>query len=266
MKRKITIKGFSIVELLVAITISSLLLLGVTKIFIDTKASYNLREGLSRLQENGRFAMDLAQISFRQTGFKANGFQANTAAFLADATNYGPANNNFIAGQVVAGSEGGAAVPIPVPDTLSFRFQQPSAAPFVIECNPNLPAPLPATTPVVANTIHVTANSTLNCIDSAGNDQQIIDGVENMQVLYGVDSDLDRVADMYIPANTVTANGDWPQVVSVRIALLLSTVDSAINIPDTTVYNLLGTPVGPFNDSLRRQVFTTTVAFRNQLP
>ena len=258
---KLAIKGFSIVELLVAITISSLLLLGVTKIFIDTKSSYNLREGLSRLQENGRFAMDLVQISFRQTGFKADGFQSDNAAFLVDAGNYGPANNiDFLtAGQVIAGLEGGGTNS----DTLSFRFQQPSVAPFVVECNPNL-APVAGAT--LVNTIYIAADSTLHCIDSAGNDQQIIDGVQNLQILYGVDSDLDRIADMYIPANTVTANSDWPQVVSVRLALLLSSVDPAINAPDTAIYNLLGTNVGPFNDNLRRHVFTTSVAFRNQLP
>lgn len=261
MINKLASKGFSIVELMVAITISSLLLLGVTKIFIDTKASYNLREGISRLQENGRFAMDLAQISFRQVGFKANGFQPDSVAFPIDAGNYGIGNNiDFVSsGQVVAGLEPAGNNP----DTLSFRFQQPSAAPFLVECNSNL---APVAGAVVVNTIYVTANNTLNCIDSAGNDQQIIDGVQNMQVLYGVDSDLDRVADMYIPADTVTTNGDWPQVVGVRIALLLSSVDPATNALDTTVYDLLGTNVGPFNDSLRRHVFTTTVAFRNQLP
>lgn len=257
---KLAIKGFSIVELLVAVTLSSLLLLGVTKIFIDTKSSYNLREGLSRLQENGRFAMDLVQLSMRQTGFKANGFQADDAAFLVDAANYGPANNNFGSpGQVVAGSEGGGTNS----DTLSLRFQQPSAAPFVVECNPNL---VPVASATLVNTIYIAADNTLHCIDSAGNDQLVIDGVENLQVLYGVDSDIDRIADMYIPANTVTANSDWPQVVSVRIALLLSSVDSATPIPDTTVYNLLGTNIGPMNDNMRRHVFTTNVAFRNQLP
>lgn len=260
MMNKLPIKGFSIVELLVAITISSLLLLGVTKIFVDTKSSYSLREGLTRLQENGRFAMDLVQISFRQTGFKTNGFQPDSTAFPADATNYGPANNNFVSsGQVVAGSDVGGTVS----DTLSFRFQQPSAAPFLVDCNPSLPAVAGAT---LVNTIFIAADNTLHCIDSAGNDLQIIDGVQNLQILYGVDSDLDRVADMYIPADTVTTNSDWPQVVSVRLALLLSSVDPAINVPDTTVYNLLGTNVGPFNDSLRRHVFTTSVAFRNQLP
>ena len=260
MMSKLASKGFSIVELMVAITISSLLLLGVTKIFIDTKGSYNLREGLSRLQENGRFAMDLAQISFRQVGFKADGFQPDSAVFPVDATNYGPANNNFVSsGQIITGSEVGGTAS----DTLSFRFQQPSIAPFLVECNSNI-APVAGT--LLVNTLHISANNTLNCIDSAGNDQQIIDGVENMQVLYGVDSDLDRVADMYIPADTVTTNGDWPQVVGVRIALLLSSVDPATNALDTTVYNLLGTNVGPFNDALRRHVFTTTVAFRNQLP
>ena len=52
-----------------------------------------------------------------------------------------------------------------------------------------------------------------------------------------------------------------------RVALLLSTVEGVTNTPDTTTYILLNnTAVGPFNDRLRRHVFTTTIALRNLLP
>ncbi len=252
------LKGFSIVELMIAVTLGSLLLLGVTKIFVDTKSSYSLREGLSRLQENGRFAIDLVQLGLRQAGFKANSFQADDLTFLVDAVNYGPANNNFVAaGQVVAGSEGGGVNP----DTISLRFQQTNAAPLLFDCASN--TPLAGTT--VVNTFYVTAANTLNCIDAAGNDQLLVDGVENMQVLYGVDSNNDFVADMYIPASTVAVNGDWSRVVSIRLALLVSSIDRATNFTDNVVYNLLGTNTVPAGDNLRRQVFTTTIAFRNQL-
>jgi len=252
-------KGFSIVELMVAVVLSSLLLLGVTKIFVDTKSSYSLREGLSRLQENGRFAIDLAQLGLRQAGFKADSFQGDDDAFPVDATNFGPANNSFVAaGQVIAGSDGVGANS----DTLSLRFQQANAAPLLFDCV----SATPAAGAIAVNTFYVTATNTLNCIDAVGNDQLLVDGIENMQVLFGVDSTSNFVADMYVPASTVAANGDWPQVVSVRLALLVSSIDRATNFTDNTVYNLLGTNIGPVGDNLRRQVFTTTVAFRNQLP
>jgi len=50
--------GFSLVELMVAMTISLFLLAGVVQIFLGSKQSYRVNDGLSRLQENARFAFD----------------------------------------------------------------------------------------------------------------------------------------------------------------------------------------------------------------
>lgn len=50
--------GFSMVELMVAMLISLFLLSGVIQIFLGSKQSYNVNEGLSRLQENARYAFD----------------------------------------------------------------------------------------------------------------------------------------------------------------------------------------------------------------
>ncbi|MEN8762921.1 MAG: prepilin-type N-terminal cleavage/methylation domain-containing protein, partial [Thiogranum sp.] len=49
--------GFSMVELMVAMTISLLLMAGVVQIFGSSKASYVMQEGTSRLQENARFTL-----------------------------------------------------------------------------------------------------------------------------------------------------------------------------------------------------------------
>lgn len=61
--------GFSLVEIMVAITISLLLLAGVIQIYTGSKTSYRLQEGLSRLQENGRFAMHFLTKDIRMTGY-----------------------------------------------------------------------------------------------------------------------------------------------------------------------------------------------------
>jgi type IV pilus assembly protein PilW len=92
--------------------------------------------------------------------------------------------------------------------------------------------------------------------------EDLVEGVENMQILYGEDTvNNDMVADIYRNATTVA---DWGRVVSVRLSLLLRTVDEYgaevyQNTPD-----LLGTIINPPNDRRRRRVFTTTVQIRNR--
>lgn len=63
------IKGFTVVELMVAVTISLLLLAGVVQIFVGTKQSFRSQEGLSRLQENARFAIDIMAGELRMAGY-----------------------------------------------------------------------------------------------------------------------------------------------------------------------------------------------------
>ena len=51
--------GLSLIELMVALTIGAFLVLGVVTVFIANKSSADLEASLARLQENGRFALDL---------------------------------------------------------------------------------------------------------------------------------------------------------------------------------------------------------------
>ncbi|WP_435100667.1 PilW family protein [Arhodomonas sp. AD133] len=107
--------------------------------------------------------------------------------------------------------------------------------------------------------------------------RELLRGVENMQVLYGVDTqpDATRRADQYVSADDVTstANG-WQDVVAVRVALLVRTNDEipqtgpgAGNPPITMLSAATGAgntlQITPQNDRRARRVFSTTVAIRN---
>ena len=94
--------------------------------------------------------------------------------------------------------------------------------------------------------------------------QELIEGVENMQILYGVDSNgNDAVADAYLDADSVDNN--WPNVVSMRLALLFSTAEENTgNDLDGKRYDLLGTVTNPANDRKRRRVVNATVQIRNR--
>lgn len=62
--------GLSLIELMIAITLSLLLILGVTQIFLSSKATYVSNQALSTIQESGRFAIDLLAKDIRNAGYK----------------------------------------------------------------------------------------------------------------------------------------------------------------------------------------------------
>lgn len=59
--------GVTLIELMVAITISLILLAGVGQIYLSNKQTYRVTENMSRLQENARFAMDFISTSIRES-------------------------------------------------------------------------------------------------------------------------------------------------------------------------------------------------------
>jgi type IV pilus assembly protein PilW len=92
--------------------------------------------------------------------------------------------------------------------------------------------------------------------------QELIEGVENLQVLYGVDADGDLLPDGAYQSAAAVA--DWRQVISLSLALLVRSPETGVEL-DTRTYTLLDAPVlGPFNDRRQRSLFTTTVVLRNR--
>lgn len=62
--------GLSLVELMVALAISSFLILGVTQIYIDNKRSYAFQQNQSENQEGGRYALLLLQQELSKAGYR----------------------------------------------------------------------------------------------------------------------------------------------------------------------------------------------------
>jgi len=60
--------GLSLIELMIALAIGTVLVLGLVEVFAASRTSYQLSEGLSRVQENGRFAVDYLQRDLRMAG------------------------------------------------------------------------------------------------------------------------------------------------------------------------------------------------------
>ena len=60
--------GLTLIEIMVALLIGTLLILGLVQVFGASRAAYQLSEGMSRTQENARFAIDFLQRDIRMAG------------------------------------------------------------------------------------------------------------------------------------------------------------------------------------------------------
>lgn len=90
--------------------------------------------------------------------------------------------------------------------------------------------------------------------------QELVEGVENMQLSYGEDSNGDRAVDSYKTADNIS---DWSKVLSVRIELLLHSLeDNVVRDGQNLTYNNSLVP----QDGRLRKAYTTAVAVRNRLP
>lgn len=95
--------------------------------------------------------------------------------------------------------------------------------------------------------------------------EELVAGVDNMQVLYGLDTNGDSVADRYAKANSTLLNTaeKWKSVVSVRISLRMRSINPVYpkNVSFGTFEGITGTNG---SDRFLRKDITTTVRIRNQ--
>lgn len=89
-------RGFSLLELMVAVAISLLLLMGVIALFISSRASYETTERLSRIQESGRFALDQIINDLRASGYQGCSRAVNTSRRVDYAINRLKTSNTLL--------------------------------------------------------------------------------------------------------------------------------------------------------------------------
>ena len=74
-------RGLSMVELLVALAISSFLILGITQVYIDNKRSYVFQQSQANNQENTRFAELMLNSWLNKAGYRRTPYQLLEDAF-----------------------------------------------------------------------------------------------------------------------------------------------------------------------------------------
>jgi len=92
----------------------------------------------------------------------------------------------------------------------------------------------------------------------------LVEGIENMSFLFGLDSDANGDIDTYSTVANVPPTA-WNNISSIQINLLVRAETTDVNYTNTKVYNLSGLAanIGPLNDNFHRTVMQSTVLLRN---
>lgn len=323
-------RGYSLVELMVAIALGLSLTAGVLQIFVSSKATYRAMEGLVRVQENGRFSIDRLARKMRLAGYMGcsnfdslvpNNIVDPPGSVIFDISSFITGENNMAAGNAYNAVTG--------TDVITLRSASPISAHLTgnmstdnvniqIDSNPdnfqagdillitdceNADIFKATTVSSGASTVtiaHASNGNTTNRLskayqdnamlmgmqtytysiqdtgrtDSGGNPVlslfetpsngatvEIIKGVEDIQITYGVDTDADDTTDRYDHAGNITGT-EWEKIVSVRIALLISSAKDIGHMPHA--YSFQGVQVDDPGDNRMRYEFTTTIGLRNR--
>ena len=254
--------GLTLVEMMVAMALGLLILLAVSSIYIGSRATFRLQDDNARLQETGRYALEVLGRSIRQAGFW--NLTVNTPPTV---TGFG--------GTPIIGVDGTGSAP----DTVTVQYDG------VIgdrDCEGNA---------LGANAVVQDAYR-LNFVDSNGNGvvdgsevaelqcdgnadgtvdhQALVSDIEDVQILYGIDTNSDQSADQY-----VATPGNWAQVVSARVCVQARSPNNVNNAPQRFLNcgGVLGTATGGAafttasgTTALRlRRTFVATYNLRNRV-
>jgi type IV pilus assembly protein PilW len=214
--RSIAQRGFTLIELMIALLIALFLIGGLVTLVGAMKITFANQNGLSQLQESERMAMTLMTDVIESTGYFPNPV-ASTAALSF------PVSGVFtFAGQTIVGTGNYADLP-PLPsNTITVRYLT-TGADNVINCTGNTSGVGAAT---FVNTFGIDVNGNLTCTLIVNGTAQaaipLIGGLNSMQIYYGVQTNTGvstNSIDTYMDANTVTGSLNWSNVKSVKIKL-----------------------------------------------
>jgi len=200
----------------------------------------------------------MADSSAPITVSPGSSFATGDVMMVADCSNYAIFNaTNFNPATGVISHDAGAGVPGNSIQDLGHVFSPDSAA-AVYRLVTRTYYVAPSVRRPGTNSLWV--NST-PAYDGQAQPEEMVEGVDNVSLLFGEDLDADGAANRYVAANTV---GAWANVVSVKPQLLLATVrDNMATSPQPYTFN--GTTTTP-TDKRIRAVLSSVITLRNRVP
>lgn len=302
--------GFSLVELMISITIGLFLLIGMTSLLVSNSNTRSEMEKAGRQIENGRYAIDLLRDDLMHAGYYGEFSDitgSGTTGYCSTVLSVMQANMvfpvygdndvsaaptcgtalNFAANTDIlvvrrAGTETpiavGAVVPTQhylqsTPEGVRLDLGSAGVASFNLKQKDGVtPALLRKYLTHVyfidkEGDIPILKRAELN--NGTFTTVSMVEGIENLQVEYGVDTNGDGAPDSYATAGAVSS-ADWKNVVTVRLYILARNNDISVGWDDSKKTYTLGsvspitsiTPAG--NDTkYKRHVYTAVIRLNN---
>lgn len=282
-------RGFTLIEMMIAVTLSLVVALVITKIYLSGLSSQQAQSDQGQVQESSRSAFDLLARSIKKAGYK-NPTTMVPGSNFCNTTNLRLRAANDPAGLKPSTADlSGTDVTIAnSSDILRVRYYGETASlpaftadGTITDCLGNSVA---ANT-LVEDTLFVAADAnndnepTLFCYTSnatASGNVALVAGIESMQLMFGDDSNADGTVERYVNATGVS---NFNNVRSVMISLVTRTkgTSSAVNKTARTIDHfgsayttaagsVTGSAFTTPTDGRIRQHVNMTIALRNLCP
>jgi type IV pilus assembly protein PilW len=224
-------RGYTLIELSISIIIALFLMAGLLTLVMHTRNTSSTQIQMQQLQENERIALTILANVMQEAGYFPDPTQNTSTSLLGETDSGlgvgGTGSLTIATGQSISGLSGAAAPG----DIIVSRFVAPIADPSgviansIITCGGTTNS---AAAPHVFTNIFqiatVGGTTYLQCIlkDVTASTTQtvnLVPGLYDMQVLYGVATGSDNNVAEYLPASTVSSTNNWQNVTSIKVRL-----------------------------------------------
>jgi len=272
--------GMTLVELMVAAALGLIIVSFITNIMISSSRTALHSEGLAQAQENGRFILSWLQGNVRSAGlpYPNNATQERIQPFAEPcSSNVLPPADNADCSFNSDSSD--------VSDRLAVQRTFINDSDLGNDSTKRDCSGTEITTiadgQIITDVYWVTTNANdssgysnqLMCVTYHNNkkvsgEQSIANGIDGMQVLYGVKSSADAEyrsnVNRFVSLSDLGSNIDWSTIGAVRIAILTRSFNEQASSQNQRSYILLDAAPVTFDDSVSRHIQSTTIFLPNE--
>lgn len=305
-------RGFSLVELMVALVIGIILVYGAVRLLVDSRNTQRASESTASVQEIATYALAVLEPDVRLASYWGKTNRADFVSGATSASSSRSALDTLVAGncgvnytvdlaQYLQATDAAYALDcaaqsyVAATDVLVVRHASAevtalAAGVLQLQSGPmrgELMAdgvrpsgfgapPATVTHDVEVNAYYVGAladnvdgqpqwtlrRKRLTSVGGAPTvvDEEVVRGVQDLQVELGFDTTTDGAADVYANPGSEPATGT---LVAVRLSLLVVSEERDQGHADSTVYTLANHTHAAYNDARHRRVVVKTLALRN---
>lgn len=244
MKKSQTQHGLTLIELLIALVLGTLISAAAMQMLLTNKKTLTTQQGNNEVEENGRYAIEFLMRDVRKAGMRP------TTAVSKVATPITATNGATNTGDTI---------------TITYVLDSTDTNAPATDCNGNS---LAGTNPTVINQYYVTDGRLMCLGNGSATAGEIIEGVDVFQVMYGIDNNIDTELKVTQWTSSPAANAT---ILAVRMGIMVhsDTVFSDLPAP-TAAINVLNqvtlaanSPI--LNDGRIHRLFVSSTLLRNNL-